>query len=107
MNQHREFVLCREKGMSKPGKYIVLSTCPEESLDSLKLGYITTKKVGKAHQRNSIRRKLRAITQKHGDKIIGNRYLVVIARWKAADATFQQLETDWLRLAKKLNIIEA
>ena len=107
MNQHSEFVLCREKGVSKPGKYIVLSTLEDESLTYPKLAYITTKKVGRAHQRNAIRRKLRAITQKHGDKLTGKRYLVTIARWRAAEATFAELERDWLRLAKRLNIIES
>ena len=107
MNQHGEFVLSREKGVSKAGKYIVLSTYEDTSLSSLKLAYITTKKVGKAYQRNAIRRKLRAISQKHGDQIEAARYVVVIARWRAAEATFQQLEADWLRLARKLNIIDS
>ena len=118
MNQRSEFVLCREKGVSKAGKYIVLSTCSEEqasemekqlvteSLPHLKVGYITSKKAGKAHQRNAIRRKLRVITQKHGDRVKGNRYIIVIARWRAAEATFAQLEKDWLRLAKRLDILE-
>lgn len=107
MNQRSEFVLCREKGMSKPGQFIVLSTKEDDSLQHLKCAYITTKKVGKAHERNAIRRKLRVITQKHGDKLKGTRYLVVIARWKAAQASFQELEKDWLRLAKKLEILES
>ena len=64
------------------------------------------KKVGKAHQRNAIRRRLRVITQKHGDRINGDRYLVTIARWRAAEATLEELEKDWLRLAKRLEIID-
>ena len=107
MNQHSEFVLCREKGVSKPGKFIVLSTFLDDKLEHPKFAYITTKKSGKAYQRNAIRRKLRAITQKHGDRIGQNRYVVVIARWRAADASFEALEKEWLRLAKKLEIIES
>ncbi len=106
MNQRSEFVLCREKGVSKAGKFIVLSTLTDEALPHLKCAYITTKKVGKAHQRNAIRRRLRVITQKHGDKIKGACYLVVIARWRAAEATLEELEKDWLRLAKRLEIID-
>lgn len=106
MNQRSEFVLCREKGKSKPGRYIVLSTLKDESLPHLKCAYITTKKVGKANQRNAIRRKLRAILQKHGDKIKDTRYLVTIARWRAAEASFDELEKDWLRLAKKLDLLK-
>ena len=107
MNQRSEFVLCREKGVSRPGKFLVLRSLEDSSLEGCKLAYITTQKVGKAHQRNAIRRKLRAITQKHGDKFRGKRYVVTIARWRAAEATFEELERDWLRLAKRLNIIES
>ena len=106
MNQRSEFVLCREKGESRPGKFIVLSTLEDASLPHLKCAYITTKKVGKANQRNAIRRKLRAVMQKHGDKIKGKRCLVMIARWRAAEASFAGLEKDWLRLAKKLDILK-
>jgi len=105
MNERKQFILCRENGVSKAGKYLVVSTFCDESLSELKVAYITTKKVGKAHQRNAIRRKLRAITQKHGDNIAGNRYLVTIARWSAASATYSELEKDWLKLAKRLNIL--
>jgi len=105
MNQRSEFMLCREKGESKAGKYLVLSTFTDDALSRLKVAYITTKKVGKAHQRNSIRRKLRVITQKHGDNIAGNRHLVTIARWTAASATYSELEKDWLKLAKRLKIL--
>lgn len=107
MNQRSEFVLCREKGKSKGGKFLVVSTLPEQALPHLKCAYITTKKVGKAHQRNAIRRKLRAILQKHGDRILEpQRYLVTIARWRAAEASFEELEQDWLRLAKKLGVLK-
>ena len=106
MNRRDEFVLCREKGVSKPGKFMVLSTLEDNSLEFSKFAYITTKKVGKAHQRNAIRRKLRAITQKYGDSLKGKRYLVVIVRWRAVDASFEELERDWVKLARKLNIIE-
>jgi hypothetical protein len=30
--------------------------------------------------------------------------LVTIARWRASQATFQQLEADWIKTAKKLKI---
>jgi len=107
MNQHQEFVTSREKGVSKAGNYLVLSTLEHSDLAHTKCAYITTKKIGKANVRNRVRRQLRAIMQKHGDQIDGNRYLVSIARWKAADASFDQMEKDWLRLAKKLGVLKS
>lgn len=105
MNQHSEFMLCRVKGASKAGKYLVLSTKTETSLSCNKFAYIITKKVGKAHDRNAIRRKLRAITCAHGDQITQNRYLVVIVRWSAIGVSYHELEKDWLKLAAKLKVI--
>ena len=59
----------------------------------------------KAVTRNQIRRRLRAILVRHGEKLESGRYLVIVVRRKAADASFRELEEDWLRLAGRLGIL--
>ena len=54
--------------------------------------------------RNLIRRRLRAILVKHGEKIDQSRYLVIVARRKASEASFSELEADWLRLGQRLGV---
>ena len=107
MTHREEFSLVRTKGRSKAGRYLVMATLPEEKLAHLKLAYITSKRVGKAVVRNQIRRRLRAVVSAHGEKITGPRYLVLIARNRAGEATYQELEKEWLSLARKLDVLKA
>ena len=106
MTQRAEFARSREHGKSRPGRYLVLSVLHQPDLDHFKTGFITTKKVGKAHQRNLLRRRFRAIIQNHGERIEPHYYIVTIARWRAKDASYQELERDWLKQAAKLGIIK-
>lgn len=105
MNQRAEFARAREFGKSRPGRYLVLSVLRADELEQFKVGFITTKKVGKAHQRNYLRRVLRSIVQKHGSAFSDGQYIVTIARWRALEASYDELEKEWLRLARKLGVM--
>jgi len=37
----------------------------------------------------------------------GKKYLVTVLRWRAPEATFSELETDWLKQARRLGILVA
>jgi len=107
MTTRSEFARCRESGESQPGRYLVLSVLHCDNLEHCKTGFITTKKVGKAHQRNLLRRRFRAIVQRHGERLLPHYYIVTIARWRAIEADFKQLEKDWLKQARKLGILRS
>jgi len=105
MSESSEFSNVRSHGISRAGRFVVIATLPDESLSYSKLGFITSKKVGKAVTRNLIRRRLRSIVQRNGDFFAeGNRYVVTIARWNAKNASFTELERDWVKVARKLGI---
>ena len=106
MTSRAEFARSREHGISRPGRYLVLSVLHKPDLDHFRTGFITTKKVGTAHQRNQLRRRFRAIIQKHGEKINPHYYIVTIARWRATEASYHELERDWLKQATKIGIIK-
>ena len=106
MNQRAEFARVRERGESRPGRYLVVSVLRSDELDHPRVGYITTKKVGKAHQRNLLRRRFRAIVQDCGDSIDPQLYIVTIARWRAKEASYKDLERDWLKQARKLGVFK-
>jgi ribonuclease P protein component len=106
MTERNEFARVRREGRSMPGRFLVMATLGDDSLQHFKLGIITSRKVGKAVTRNKIRRRLRGILSKHGERIDPGRYLVMIARNRAGEASYRQLEDDWLRLAGKLGILE-
>jgi len=108
ITRRAEFQRVKSTGRSKAGRFVIVSTLHDPSLDSLRTGFITTRRCGKAHQRNLLRRRFRALVQAHapgfGDL---RRYLVTIARPGAADAGFAELEADWLRQARRLGLFSS
>lgn len=104
MRQWGEFQAVRQKGQSTAGKYLVLGKLEDPALDDRRFGLITSKKAGKAVTRNLLRRRFREIIRKWGDHVPQKHMVVTIARWRASQATFQELEADWIRTAKRLKI---
>lgn len=105
MTRHSEFGPTKKNGTAKGGSYLVLSSLEKPDLPHHKVGIIVTKKVGNAVVRNHLRRRIHAIITKHLSEIPGRRYIVTILRWRATDATFQELEKDWLKQARRLGLL--
>ncbi|MDA7881023.1 ribonuclease P protein component [Akkermansiaceae bacterium] len=99
-----EFQTVRQKGQSAAGRYLVIGTLDDSSAKDRRFGLISSKKVGKAVTRNLIRRRLREIIRKWGDHLPPQQMVVTIARWRAAEASFEALEQDWIKVAKRLNL---
>lgn len=100
-----DFAKIRRHGQSSAGRYLVIGTLKSEDLEQFKVAYITTRKIGKAVIRNQIRRRFRAIIQKHGERIKAGNYLVIIARYRAPQASLADLERDWLKQARRLKLL--
>lgn len=110
MKNGRDFARLRREGRSQAGKYFVLSTLNDPSVTTGEgttfiAGLITSKKVGIAVVRNRVRRRLRAITDQFADRIVPGTMLVVIARYRAPKARYQDLVADWETLAKRSGIL--
>ncbi len=100
-----DFARVREKGSSYAGKYLVLGVLRDDKVAEFGYGLITGRKLGIAVKRNRIRRLLREVIRAHRAEIAPGWQFVIIGRWRAADASLQDLERDWLRLAKRLGIL--
>lgn len=108
MSKRADFTRARKDGQAKAGRFVVLSTLADPALPHLMVAVITTRKIGKAHDRNLLRRRIRAILQRHGDRIADpRRLLVTIPRPGSAAAPFEELESDWLRQAKRLGLLRS
>lgn len=106
MTTRAEFSRARKDGRAKAGRFVVLSTLASAELPHLMVGFITTRRVGKAHDRNRLRRRFRSIVQRHAGSFGDlRRYLVTIPRPGACEASFEELEKDWLKQARRLGLI--
>jgi len=70
-----------------------------------RVGITVSKKLGKAHVRNYVRRRLREIYRLNEDKFQPGWDIVVVARSKAVNADFTRLTQSYLALAKKAGIL--
>ncbi|MFQ6110374.1 MAG: ribonuclease P protein component [Candidatus Aminicenantales bacterium] len=67
-----------------------------------RLGITVTKKVGKAVKRNRIKRMIREIFRKNKDKFGERIDIIVHTRPEAANKSYQELEEEFLTLAKDI-----
>jgi ribonuclease P protein component len=105
MTQRADFVRVKKTGQAKAGRFVILSTLPDPTLTTIRTGFITTKRSGKAHDRSLLRRRFRSLVQSHAPAFVEiRRYLVTIARPGASTATFAELENDWVRQARRLGL---
>ena len=100
-----DFARVREEGRRVRGSLISLGVLSGVASEKLRAGFITSRKVGGAVQRNRVRRRLREIVRRHQHKIVDGTWLVVIASPQAARASYDALEAEWLRLAERASIL--
>jgi len=70
--------------------------------DENRLGFTVTAKVGKAHTRNRVRRRLREIYRLHESGLRTGYEFVVVARVRAAEVSYTRLETEFLSACQEL-----
>ena len=71
-----------------------------------RLGLTVSTKVGHAVVRNRVRRRLREIYRLHEDKLISGVDVVVVARVRSAASRYSQLESSFLKLAGRLELMK-
>ncbi len=102
-----EFQLLRERGRAVHGPYFTLVGVRREEGVESRLGVVTSRRVGNAVERNRVRRRLRELHRLSRPDLVPGWWLVLIARRAGAEATWEELRTEWLRLARKLSILPA
>ena len=71
-----------------------------------RVGITVSKKLGKAHIRNRIRRRLREIYRLNEEKFLAGWDIVLVGRGKALDADFAAMTKSVLSLAAKAGILK-
>lgn len=100
-----EFRKVKEEGRACRGSYIVLSVLRTSESASIRVGLVTSRRLGNAVKRNRVRRRLREIARLHAPLVKTGLWYVMIARRDAVTATFRELKQEWLKLAGRAAIL--
>jgi len=100
-----EFQRMKREGTSFHGKFFVLSVLKNLPVPEVRVGLITSRRVGGAVARNRVRRKLREIVRAARPQIHAGTWLTLVARQAAAQATFHILTAEWQQLARRSSIL--
>ena len=98
LKENRVFRRLYAKGKSAVAPTMVLY-CRRNGRRESRLGLTTGTKLGHAVVRNKVRRRL------HEDRFVPGYDIVVVARVRAVHSSYAVLERDFLRLAKKLQLL--
>lgn len=106
-----DFRRVREQGVSSTGRWLVFGVWKKEGNEGGEMpprfGVVTSRRVGGAVTRNLVRRRIRHIHQMHHAKVQNGFLCVVVARFRAAEATFAELEYEWRKLARKAGVLKS
>lgn len=105
MTRSREFQRVREEGEAYRGRLLVLGVKADPALSSIRVGFITTKRLGGAVIRNQMRRRMRALIHESGDQIAPGHFLVLIARQGAVEASPEALRKEWKWLLHRAKLL--
>ena len=92
------------KGTSAAGKYLVIY-CRKNGSAENRIGLTVSAKLGHAVVRNRVRRRLREIYRLNEGRFLPGWDIVVVARSRAVNAPYKQLEKNYLRLADSLGLL--
>jgi ribonuclease P protein component len=105
LTRTEEFTTVKFQGKTFRGSLLILGVFVQKEEKAFRVGLITTKRLGGAVVRNRVRRRLRDIIRKEQSRLSAGLWMVVVARSRAASASYQELKDDWLRLAERASIL--
>ena len=100
-----EYERVKRNGITQRGRLLMLNAMPVENSAPWRAGFVTSGRLGGAVVRNRVRRRLREIVRRHQHELRQDVWFVIIARHEAATASYDALEDEWLRLARRASIL--
>lgn len=91
LKQSDDFARVRREGRTFRHKLLLMGVCPND-VGHNRYGIVTGKKVGKAFQRNRVRRVLRELVRHQHPHLEGGYDVVLVASPATADAPFAALQ---------------
>lgn len=117
LRRTKDFQKVYQRGRSIGGRYVVLyrwsSNIDRSTKDDIRLeeknidqrfGFSVSAKVGKAVDRNHIKRMFRSVCRQYASRIARNHDIILIARHKIKGIPFALVEEDIVRLLKRAKL---
>lgn len=100
-----EFLNVYRHGKSYANKYLVMYVL-DNKLDENRFGITVSKKVGNSVVRHRITRLIRECIRLQESNILTEYDIVIVARKSAKDKKYQDIESAFLNLCKRQNILK-
>ena len=104
LNRNSAFRRLYAKGKSFSTPLLVVYERPNGGVHN-RLGLTVGTKVGKAVARNRVRRRLKEIYRLHEAELMPGRDVVIVARVRAKEAAYRDLERDFLAACARLKLL--
>lgn len=104
LKKRKEFAYLYNNGNAKHTANLTVVYLPTKHR-ALKVGFSLSKKVGKAHTRNLVKRRLRAIVRELVPTMPDNYNVVIIGKSGVENLTFSQLQMETATLIKKAGLV--
>ena len=104
LQRSSDFLRVKSEGRAYSGRYLTLGVL--KGCEATKTGLITSKRVGKAVERNRVRRRLRELMRLTLPLWNSGVWVVAIARRSAVGARFDDLRREWMHLAGGAGILK-
>ncbi len=106
LKKNHEFRRLYQKGASAVGSGMVIY-CRKNKLGRNRLGITVSVKLGHAVVRNRARRRLREVYRLNRHRMKEGYDLILVARGRTTTAAWKELNDTFLRLCRKLDLLEA
>ena len=105
LKQNYEFRRLYQKGASAAGGSMVVY-CRKNKLGHNRLGLTASVKLGHAVIRNRARRRLREVYRLNACRLRSGWDMILVARGRTVTASWEELNDTFLRLCRKLDLLE-
>ena len=99
-----DYLRIQRNGRGHRGRYLILLH-NANNLPTSRFGITVSRKIGNAVARNRLKRKFREIQRLNRHRILPGNDIIMIARGPAGQAEFNEIETEFMKLALKSGIL--
>ncbi|MDF1536417.1 MAG: ribonuclease P protein component [bacterium] len=100
-----EYLKVQNTGRRARGRYLLLLSV-DNDLPITRFGITVSRKTGNAVTRNRVKRRLREIQRQNRGRFVPGKDLVAIATRQAPQASYSELEGEFLKLATSAGLTE-